>query len=82
MEDRIIMNIETESMLSLSFANLPPLNEVDRIMIIISLVFCLISVYILRLFIKITFCPPRPKLENLKDSNVPSSTFKLSSLLL
>ena len=29
------MNIETESLLSLSVANLPPFNEMDRIMIII-----------------------------------------------
>ena len=78
-KDRKIINIETESLLSLSVANLPSLNEVDRIIIIIFLVFGLTSVYILHLFIKITFCPPRPKVEKLKDSNVTSSMFKLFS---
>ena len=78
-KDRIIINIETESLLSLSVANLPALNEVDRIMILILLVFSLTSVYMLYFFIKITFCPPHPKLENLKDSTVTSSTFKLFS---
>ena len=78
-KDRKIINIETESLLSLSVANLPALNEVDRTRIIIFLVFCLTSVYILHLFIKVTFCPHRPKVENLKDSNVTSST---SSFLL
>ena len=75
----MIINTETESLLYLSVANLPPLNEVDRIMIIIFLVFCLTSVYILHLFIKVTFCPPRPKIENLKDSNVTSSILKFFS---
>ena len=81
-EDSMIMNIETESFLSLSLANLPPLNEVDRIMILIFLVWLQgyrTWVYILHLFIKIKFCPPRPKVENLKDSNVTSSTLKLFS---